>query len=201
MKKSCIPILLFCFLVKPSLSQEEKIPDKRNFPLTLSFFSHQASLPFQGMLSSPAHPGFSLGTEFSYKKGKTGNLFQTININYFHNKFNAKAFFLNSEFGYRHTLNFGLFGDAFLGVGYIHSYHPNEIFAQNSSGIYEKVKDKGKPAFLISGAIGLGYDFSRKTGWRISLFLKYQYALQTPHNLDSPMWPNSMLHIGLRILF
>jgi len=167
----------------------------------MSFFSHQASLPFQGMLSSPVHPGFSIGTEFYYKKGNAGSLFQTINIGYFHNKFNAKAFFLNSEFGYRHILNFGLFGDAFLGIGYIHSFHPSAIFSQNSQGVYEKVKDKGKPAFLMSGAFGLGYDFSKKIEWPISLFLKYQYALQAPHNLDSALWPNSMLHIGFRVLF
>ena len=201
MKKHLILVFLLSSLISISSAQEDVIAGKKNIPLVLSFFKHNASLPFEGIIKSPLHPGVSAGTEFTYKTGKIGKIFQTINIGYFYNKFNAKALFLCSEFGYRKTMQLGLFGDLFIGLGYIHSFHPKEIYALNAHGEYEKAKDKGKSAYLISAAIGLGYDFSKKAGWPFSVFIKYQYALQGPHNLDSPLWPNAMLHFGVRIIF
>jgi hypothetical protein len=201
MKKFLSFITALSLAMSISFGEEKKSSDPKPFPLVISFFSHKASFPFQGMINSPIHPGISVGTEIAYKKGKNGKLFQTINAGYFNNKFNAKAIFLLSEFGYRQSLKMGVFGDVFLGLGYIHSFHPRPIYSLNSHGVYEKLKDKGKPAALISAAMGLGYDFNRITNWPLSIFLKYQYALQGPHNLDSPLWPNSMLHVGFRILF
>ncbi|MFC2160525.1 hypothetical protein ACFLRX_02605, partial [Acidobacteriota bacterium] len=173
----------------------------RQFPLEASFVTHAVTMPFDGIIFSPLHPGFAVGTEYAYSEKKRGRLFQSLHAGYFNHEFSAKAFFAQTGVGYRYTLGFGLFADTDLSLGYIHSFHPTDIFAQNSQGEYEQVKDKGKAGFMISWALGIGYDFSKKTGWPVSLFLRFQPFLQTPYSKETSVLPQSFVHFGLRVNF
>lgn len=199
MNKTGIGLMILLLLVGPGLAQDKPVDSKKKFPLELTFFKHAISYPFEGILSGPLHPGFSVGTEYYYTQGHRGQIFQNLNAGYFFNKYNAKALFLETSAGYRYTLGFGLFGDLALGLGYLHSFHPVEVYTLNSQGEYERAKDKGKSAVIFPVVLGLGYDFSRKLGWPLNLFFRYQIILQTPYNQDSSIMGHSMLHIGIRI--
>ena len=177
----------------------EEVITEHQFPLEASFVAHAVTMPFDGLRISPLHPGFTLGTEYIYSEGRLGRLFQSLRIGYFNHEFSAKALFLQTGLGYRYTIGFGLFADLDLGLGYIHSFHPSEIFAQNDMGEYEKVKDKGKPGLMISLALGLGYDFSNKLGWPICLFFRFQPFIQTPYSEETSVFPQSFVHFGLRV--
>lgn len=192
-----IPILL-C-LSNISLAQDSPSTSKSQFPLELTFLKHAISYPFEAILSGPLHPGFSVGTEYTYSQGQHGRFFQNLNAGYFFNKYNAKALFAETSAGYRYTFGFGMFGDLALGLGYIHSFHPVEVYSLNSQGEYEKAKDKGKSAAIFPLILGLGYDFSRKLGWPFSLFFRYQAILQIPYSKSDTIIGHSMLHIGIRI--
>lgn len=199
MKKIGVRVLILMILIIPDFAQTKSNKLKNQFPLEVSFFNHSITMPFSGIILSPLHPGFSLGTEYCYKQGRLGRLFQNLHAGYYYNEYNARAIFLKTGAGYRYTAGFGLFGDLSLGLGYLHSFHPTEIFAQNAQGEYEKVKDHGKGSIIFLVAIGIGYDFSQKVGWPVSVFFRFQPYIQTPYSVESSVLPQSMLHFGIRV--
>ena len=198
-KRSVFCMLIILFLVGSGFPQEKLNRSKKQFPLEVSFFNHAVTMPFAGIVLKPLHPGFSLGTEYGYAEGRIGRIYQSLHMGYYFNEYNARAFFFNTGIGYRYTFGFGLFGDISLGLGYLHSFHPTEIFAQNAQGEYEKVRDYGKASVIFLLGMGLGYDFSRKVGWPVSLFIRFQPYLQTPYNPESSIFPQSMVHVGIRV--
>jgi len=198
MNKIITALLILVILTGSGLAQDNPDEIKKQFPLELSLFNHAVTMPFDGFIMSPLHPGFSIGTEYGYTQGRLGRIFQNLHAGYYYNKYNAKAFFLKTEVGYRYTAGFGLFGDLSLGLGYLHSFHPREIFGLNAQGEYEKVKDKGKSAVIFLASLGVGYDFSQKAGWPVSLFIRFQPYIQTPYNPEISAFPQSLIHIGIR---
>ena len=173
---------------------------KKQLPVEISFFNHAVSMPFDGIVLAPIHPGSSLGTEYSYTSWENGMVYQALSGGFFYNKYVAKAFFIQTETGYRYTFDFGLFADAGIGLGYLHSFHPaKEVFALNKNGVYEKVRDYGKPAFTLSVSIGAGYKFYKKTRWPVSIFLRYEPFIQTPFSKESNIYPHLIQLIGIRI--
>ena len=201
MKKTFVLTLALFLVIGSAAGQEVASPKKWQFPLELTFFNHAVSIPFEGIILSPLHPGFSVGTEYAYTEGRRGRLFQSLAGGYYYNKYIARALFLQTSAGYRYTLGFGLFGDITLGIGYLHSFHPRPIYGLNAQGEYEKAKDTGKGAFIALGALGIGYDFRQKVGWPVSVFLRYQPYIQTHYSLDSSIGPQAMVHFGIRVKF
>ena len=199
MYKTGIGLLILLTLTGAGFAQEKPMGSKKQFPLELSFFNHAVTMPFDGIVLKPLHPGFSLGTEYGFTEGRLGRIYQSLHTGYYFNEYNARALFLKTGLGYRYTLGFGLFGDLSLGLGYLHSFHPVEIFAQNAQGEYERVKDHGKASVIFFLTMGMGFDFSRVTNWPVSLFLRFQPYIQTPYNPESSILPQSMVHLGIRV--
>jgi hypothetical protein len=180
----------------------DTLPERKKIPIEISFINHAVSMPFDGIIIHPLHPGFSIGTEYSYTNLEKCMFYQALNGGYFYNKYVAKALFLQTETGFRYKFKPGFFADAGIGVGYLHSFHPaKEVFALNENGMYEEVRDFGKPAFIVSVCIGAGYDFNVKTRWPISGFLRYQPLIQMPYSKESNIYPHLMIHVGIRLFF
>jgi hypothetical protein len=171
----------------------------KQFPLEAAFINHAVGGLFDGTILGIVHPGFSLGTEYAYLRGRYGRLYQNVQAGYYHNKYNARALFFLTSGGYRYTLGWGVFGEAFLGLGYLRSFHPVEIWRLNSAGEYERARDTGKGAAMISAGLGLGYDFSRKLNWPVSLFVRYQYYAQTPYSADEGALGQAWIQAGIRV--
>ena len=171
---------------------------KKQFPIEISFFNHAVAMPFDGIVLSPVHPGFSMGTEYSYMTRK-GTLYQALHAGYFHNKYVARALFLETKIGFRYTFRPGIFANVGLGVGYLHSFRPaKKIFALDKNGVYEEVKDYGKAAFTVSLCVEAGYAFGVKTDWPVSLFVRYEPLVQMPYSVESGIYPHVKQHIGFR---
>jgi hypothetical protein len=201
MEKSLVLTWALFLMIGSAAGQGVPPPNKWQFPLDLTFFNHAVAMPSDGIILSPLHPGFSLGTEYAYAEGRRGRLFQGLAAGYYYNKFNAKALFLQTSAGYRYTLGLGLFGDVAAGLGYLHSFHPRPIYGLNAQGEFERATDAGKGALMVLAAVGIGYDFRRKIGWPVSVFLRYQPYIQTPYNLESSVAPQMMFHFGIRVKF
>ncbi len=199
--KTKILIMLALYLGSaPGWAQEPSASSaKKQFPLEMSFINHAVTMPFAAIVLKPIHPGFNLGTEYAYAQGRWGRFFQSLQAGYYYNKYNAKALFLLTGAGFRYRLPFGLLGDAGLGVGYLHSFHPTEVFAQDASGEYARIRDTGKPAFVAFMSLGLGMDLSNLTGWPVCLFVRYQPYIQTPYSPTSSIFPQALFHFGVRV--
>ena len=168
---------------------------KQPHPLVVSAFNHSLSLPFKNMLRLPVHPGLMVGTEFCYSKGNHSQLLQTLQLGGFYSRYFGSGLLLSSDLAYRYTTQVGVFGEAMLGVGYLHSFHPRPVYGLNAEGTYQRVTDWGKPSAMGSLSLGLGYD----SGKLISPFIRYQWLLQVLYGEALPLVPQGLLHLGVRI--
>jgi hypothetical protein len=196
LKRSLIAVLLI-FTCFTSFGQiEEKKTHKPDYPLVITGFNHSLSLPFNKILREPVHPGLTVGTELFYTNGKHSQLLQTVQLGGFYNRYFGTSAFLSSDFAYRYITRRGLYGQAMIGLGYMHAFHPRDTYAQNDNGSYEKINDWGKPSAMASFSLGVGYD----TGKRLSPFLRYQWLVQAPYaGEDLPFVPQALLHAGVKI--
>ena len=71
-----------------AVSAQETTP-YRKLPLVLTAGNHAVSMPFYRVLRLPYHPAFSVGTEFTYRRGEHGQLLQTLSVGGFYNRYNA----------------------------------------------------------------------------------------------------------------
>jgi hypothetical protein len=184
----------------PVASRAEDAPSvKRKLPLEAAFINQAVGSPFDGTILRILHPGFSLGTEYIWIEGRHGAWVQGLQAGYYFNKYDSKAVFLQSSFGYRYTLGFGLFTEIGPALGYLRYFHPTDIWRLNAEGEYEKAKDIGRGALMISIMLGLGYDFSRKLGWPLAVFFRYQPYIIVPDTPDAGTKWQAMLEGGIRL--
>lgn len=193
MRKS---ILLFIL----SLSFYSVKAQEHSIPLSLAIFNNGTMMPGQGyagVFSENIHPGITLGTSYMYGAGKHHELFQTFKLGYFYHHYSQHAIQLYSELGYRYLTKSGLFAQGFLGVGYLHSFADVQQFTLKN-GEYEKKANWGRPQFMGSVALGLGYDLQQKIHKPLRIFLQYQFWIQAPFvNKYVPVLPNAALNIGV----
>jgi hypothetical protein len=182
-----------------STRAEDARPAVKQFPLEAAFINQAVGSPFDGTILNILHPGFSLGTEYAWKEGRHGAWIQSLQAGYYFNKYDSKAVFLLTSFGYRRTLGFGLFGEAAPALGYLRYFHPSDIWRLNANGEYEKAGDTGRSALMISVMLGLGYDFGRKLSWPAAVFLRYQFYIIVPDTPDEGTKWQAMLLAGIRV--
>lgn len=198
--KNGLTLLLFemCLLLlfaNSSVAQDQGPKDRH---LLFSVFNSGTQLP-GSFFTMPIHPGISTGMEFAYNRSTVNRFFQTAKLGVLHHQYSQTAFQLYTEGGFRRSIWRGISAELRLGVGYLHSFTDVSIFKLGSDGTYSQVSKFGRPQFMASSAIGLGYTFSRATHpWRLQL--DYQFYLQTPFiNEYVPLLPVSLLHIGCAI--
>ena len=179
------------------LSSEAEVNSK--FRCNLAIFDEGIMLPvYSGFASIPPHPGLIIGTEFYYKKTEENQLFQTLNTGgYFHEGF-ENGLFIDSETGYRHIFHSGITGDILLGAGYLHTFSNNDVFRQDQTGQYVKIRNYGNPRFMADASAGLGYDFSKKTALNFQPYVRYQFFIEMPWavGLDELLMAHTVLQAG-----
>lgn len=169
-----------------------------NHPVDFALGNFSVGIPFSKVFIGKYYPLATLGTEFYYLDSEHSQIYQTAKIGGYYNRYNTSAFFLNTEIAYRYTLDFGLFGDAGLGVGYAHLFHPNAIYEPDDNGVYEQISDWGKPSMMADFSLSIGYDFSRQLNKPLSFFLRYGNYIQLFYNTDIPVLPQNSFQIGTR---
>jgi len=177
---------------------------EQSFPVTVSACNHSVALPFRKVFRmSPLYPGASAGTEYVYKQGNWGQIHQTGNLGFFTNSVVGTGLFLQSDFGYRYTAPFGLFGEVSAGAGYVHQFSPRQGYELDENGQYVEVSDYGKPGVSLGFSTSLGFDMGKPLGLRGSVapFIRYQWFIQAPYVSELSVAPQSLLHAGIRFSF
>ncbi len=199
-------IAIFFILLSVIFFQQELIGQEDNHgkkwfaihPVDFAFGNASVEMPFTNFFKSPFFPMVTAGTEFYYRQKDNFDFYQSARLNYYFSKHSTSGVVLNSEAGFRYILNFGLFADAGIGVGYAHLFRPNAIFKQNNNGEYEQVTDWGTPRLLADFFLSSGYDFSRKSGIQLCLYLKYGNYMDILYAPDIPVLPHNIFQIGAR---
>ncbi|HVD97963.1 MAG TPA: hypothetical protein VNB90_07135 [Cytophagaceae bacterium] len=192
-KLFCTGIFIFLF------SYLQAQDSTKYIRLSFTLFDNAASLPQQGFgtaFKSPIHPGLAVGTEFSLKKWKRTELYQTVKLGYFYHRFVQHAIQLYSETGYRYTHRSGLGVYGQLGAGYLHSFIDQQVFVFENGSYHEK-KLPSRPQLMISLTPGIYYDFNKKCHWPVTVFFAYQAWLQLPYvKKYVTVFPNTALQLG-----
>ncbi len=198
MKKIYSFVIFFLLVTAPGRAQ----PSQR-WPLQVSVFSN-ATLPLPGVVTrlfaEPLHPGFSLGTTYTYlRKGKHA-LLQTAKAGYFYHRYSQHAIQLYTEAGYRLHTRPGLDAGLLLGGGYLHAIPTNQVFTWNNRGEYERGKKLGRAQVMFSTSLEFGYTTSALADAPVRFFLGYQFWLQAAFVKEYvPVLPNTTLHVGVSI--
>lgn len=207
-------LLLFLFLAIRLSAHSQDSTTYRIFPITISAFNNQTTLPVGmklGIAESPVHPGISIGTSYLWQEKTRHLLQQTGTLGYYYHQYSQHGIQLYTELQYRYTRLKWLRPEAGAGLGYLHAISDLEQFKLNSNGEYEKKKNFGRPQAMVSTHIGLfiplkknstdaGCTMCRNSAThrvQNGFFVRYQFWLQAPFVKNYvPMLPNTALHIG-----
>lgn len=194
MKKLFILLWLFPVVALASTN------DSLYRPIHISVFSNATLLPgsgFAGIVNTPTHPGFTIGSGFNYRQTEHNSLFQTFKLGYFYHRLAQHALQLYSEAGYQHQFNCGFSFRTLLGLGYLHSIPDMEVFELNSDGEYERAGRLGRPQGMGGLTIGIGYNINKKSNHPMRIGLDYQVWFQFPFVQEYvPVLPNTTLHLS-----
>jgi hypothetical protein len=197
-------LFTFLFAAIPLLVAAQSNPGNAVYsrlPVRILFGNQSVGFPYQN-LSSAFRPAFAIGTEFRYNKNPKHRLFQTAGISYSSSEEIGNKAILGTEFGYRFTHQTGLFADISLGLGIVSQSHPRAIYQYNSAtGEYDSTKDKGTGGMALINGMSLGYDFSKKGKYPLSVFLKNSIFIQSPYFAvkSFTIMPHSFTQIGLSL--
>lgn len=165
-----------------------------SWPLTVSVQFHSLSLPFRDLKAAFSNIGIGLGTEFNYNR--RGNLFQTFQVGYYHNRYAGDGLFVSTQAGYRP--HFGpVFAELKAGVGWNHTFHPATTVSLNE-GQWQATGRTGKGLLMIPLGVSIGY---AKPNAVIAPFVGYQFFMLSGYNPTVPLVPNQLLQAGARINF
>ena len=121
---------------------------------SISLNSEAIGLPFTNY--APIHPGAELsGTFRTIEKDKS---FRYLNLKagFFYHRRLETAIYLGGEYQYSHRLlQDKLSLDVPVGLGYLHSFYPGELYEQNSEGGFEVVNQFGRPHLYLN--LGAGF--------------------------------------------
>ncbi|PSR51890.1 hypothetical protein AHMF7605_28685 [Adhaeribacter arboris] len=198
--------LIFSFLLQgPLFAQTLKTLPRQTqkWPVVISVLKQNISLPFDRMVAitgtRPLNPGFSVGTQYTYRQGRKTQLYQTGQTGLFLNKNNGNGIFLGTDVGYKITLaKTGLYTEYQIGLNYLHCFLPGNSYKLNNLGEYEPAKNGGNGSALVTASISLGFEKENRF-IKVSPFIKYQPAVQFFYNPGLPVIPQSYLHVGVKI--
>lgn len=167
-------------------------------PLTISMFTVATQLPGGKVL--PIHPGLEAGTEFRLGKSDGSKWFQSLKLGGYHHRLSQTAIMIYSETGFRPVIYRRLYGEARLGAGYLHAIPDLQIF-ELADDSYRKKTNLGRPQFMASLALGLGWRLKPQTD-SPRVFVAMQCFFQMPFIRSYvPVLPNTALHAGVSLPF
>jgi hypothetical protein len=171
------------------------------WPLQLTAFNNATLLPGMGkvgVFGVPVHPGFSAGTERRWNHHPKNQWFQTARVATHHHQFVQTSVQLYSEIGYRRLFGSWFDAELRLGPGYFHMFPGAPVYEPDGSGSFDRRYRLGRPQFMLTSALGLGFKVAGtpEAPWRV--LLAYQFYMQTPFSPGYiPFLPNTALHVGL----
>ena len=151
---------------------------------------------YPALFTTIYHPGFEIGTGFTWKEKSRSDLSQTIRLGFFNHRFIQNSIFLYTEFKYNyHLKSWGIY--AAPGLGYLHSFPATEQFKLNTTtGEYEKTGRFGRAQGMASLTIGT----QRKFGEKYTGFLQFNSLLQFPFVPGYVnILPINQFHLGIRM--
>ncbi|HMO39313.1 MAG TPA: hypothetical protein PKC76_08925 [Saprospiraceae bacterium] len=172
MKKIFILVLtiLFCNKVFSQETTKNGTPQDERFGFSVGYFGDKFR-----------NAGYLFAWENYLATTQNFTVVGTIQFSNFFATQNFTAVSLLPRIGVRYTTNFGLTLESHLGLGYLHRFYSYDEFDVNAAGDLIRKGKASQAAAMPSIALGLGYDFSRKTELPILYFLRASVNYNYPN--------------------
>ena len=197
MKSVTIIFLVTLFFFSSRLKAQFNISDKQPIYVGVNIANHSVTIPFYKVFNGKINPGISIDAERVYSNRKKSQWLQRANVGTFFNSIDGTGIYLNANIAYRYKSRQGLFFDAGAGLGYLHKFHPANIYRLHESGEYKREKDAGKPFLTINIPLSIGYNFKKIDRSPASIYFRYEPFIQIPNNKDIFFWPQALVGLGI----
>jgi hypothetical protein len=99
---------------------------------------------------------------------------------YWH-RWNHSALFTKTSIGARFPI-WSLFVDINLGAGYMHSFLAGDVYQRTADGGIEKAPNTGRPHFMPTGSLLLGWDGTRNNKSPLKIYAGIEAYYQSGFN-------------------
>ncbi|MEO1654072.1 MAG: hypothetical protein AAFU64_11030, partial [Bacteroidota bacterium] len=143
-------------------------------------------------LNSPLHPGGEIGLNLREVQKEKSIRRVNVYLGGYYNQEIEIGFYLRGEYQYLYKLTPWLGLDGSIGMGYLHTFFPSDLYEQNEDGSFRKINQGGRPHLLIN--LGIGLNYLNKS--RFQPFIRQDLGLETPFANTVPIVPKSFVKIG-----
>ena len=162
--------------------------------LSLSINSEAIGLPFTNY--SPIHPGIEISGSLKRNERDRSIRYLNLKAGFFHHERLENAIYLGGEYQYSQKLFGGKMSlDVPMGLGYLHSFYPGELYEQNEAGDFETISQAGRSHLYVN--LGVGLTFLPQS--KIQPFIRQELLLETPFANGIPVIPHSLLKVGIQL--
>ncbi len=164
--------------------------------ITITFLSESVSLPFGQIVTSPVHPGISVGADLWVKEQTPWYRSLGVEAGYYYHELYEHAIMLDAVYCFGYTFGFKLRINLIGSMGYKHSILSGETYFFEN-GEYKARQHPGKPQFNTKIGTGLAYPVTN----RISLTADYLGMIAIPYSPDQgmPFATHAFLRAGVKI--
>ena len=159
--------------------------------ISLAATTESIALPFTSVL--PLHPGAELGIHHHLKQDVRFPQRLDLYLGGFYHTEMTTGLYARGTYTWTYQpVSWGQI-EASPGLGYLHTFYPGDIFELGEDGEFQAKSQMGRPHLLVEAGLGMSFFPQAK----LSPFVKYRFALETPFANGIPVFPHSFLQVGL----
>ena len=192
MRSKWIGSLFVCVLTLGALapSAASQTLDEDDVALTANYFGETV-----------LHGGATVGAEAYLMERGSYKMILAPNIGWYLHPRNHHGAFVDLQWGGRLTADFGLFGDAFLGLGYFHRFPDGDIYQVEEDGTLDGQANTGNPNLMGSAYLGVGWDLEKNGVAPLNLHLRFGGFGEWPFTATDVILPHFVTQAGLAYKF
>jgi len=159
---------------------------------------HDAAVTLRYFGETLVHGGATVGGEAYLAEGPNTKMILAPNIGYYLHPQNHHGVFVDLEYGGRLTADIGLFGDAFVGLGYFHRVPAGSVYSVDDQSV-GATTNLGDPNLMGTAWLGVGWDLERNDLAPLTAHLRAGGFLEYPFN--NVILPHTALQAGVAYKF
>ncbi|WP_422105230.1 hypothetical protein [Winogradskyella sp.] len=160
--------------------------------LDISLINTSKNYPFSSF--STLHPGIQIGASIRERIKAKSERNYNVYLGFYHQEDLENGLFLRAEYAHTFIILKQIGLTLPIGLGYLHTFFPGELFSQNSDGSFSKVNQTGRMHVLATSGVGLSY-----RGFKtVELYVQHDFAVQYPFSEAIPLLPNAFFRIGIK---
>jgi hypothetical protein len=163
---------------------------------SIGFLNSAVSMP-----TTPVNGRWHGGVQIGYKtpiRQKKTTLYAGAELGVFYQKSLQTATYLKPTLSCNIPIAKKLSIEPVLGVGLLTSYKYNPEFTLQANGTYSTAA-RLVPQFMGSFGVQPSYQIYTTTKYNCNVYMRYEFAAQTPFSAISSLLPLTMMHLGISI--